>query len=529
MRCVIDKSPINGREIVIYGAGFDGLKAAEALNKLGCFPAFFVAKDGGSFDFCGKSIPICKPDMLDTSKHFVIVASRLYSHEMSAFLANLEYKEENDYFIWGTYELDELKDSTRIQNMGDYLDWRNDLLNNPNYVSSLDDGFLQLILTNKCNAWCKFCLHTKKPMLRSKNADMSKEALYETYKPLYDKIKCLMLIGGEPLVYENLLDYCNFISDNYPHLSVLIETNGILFSREWSELVANNLMTVKFSVNASNEDAYKKGCWEDAPRGTYQKITQNLRTYIDILRESELEAFAPAVSMVVNEDTVSDVRSFAKYALEERAGRCGFLFDYAENEIFDYYRHSIDGESFKNPVALRSVLFEIMKLERVLAGKFYIQFRTFLPSKEEDLMQAAVNEISIYELKKEYADILQLAEDRSIMLEYEKRNEIRKSRGKKIFTLDEDLSRQLSQIKVLNKSICKNPFKFLLLLSGGNYTYCPWVKFNSPTKTGKETDWDKEYNNFEMRKIRKDMLEGCYDMCMRGCPLNPTYKKSRKK
>jgi len=394
------------------------------------------------------------------------------------------------------------------------------LQKNSRLYSTLNDGLLRIRITNRCNAKCRYCGVQFWPEAVRK-LDMRSEILYEYCKPLYEQIKILLLTGGDPLIAKESIPFCTFISENYPQVTLALETNGIGFTEKWQQLAMKYLMKVHFSVNASNEDIYSKGCWEgDAGRKAYQKMTQNLREYMKLLRENGLEVFAPSVSMVINKDTAGDIRNFIKYALAEKLRQCTFYFDYTENDM--------TGNYFGEPETSRPALYELMKLERVLAGKFFVYFRLWIPLKESEMMQRKVEAIPLNELQEEYADILELAKDRSMKTEYETRQAVRKTKGKKEFTFDEDWTSTIRQTRIQDKVTCIAPFNMLDIYPDEKFDCCGWIiprfDLNDAIENG-SIDWGKEYNNTEMMKLRNDMLNDCYTLCQKCCPLNPEYNE----
>jgi hypothetical protein len=165
-----------------------------------------------------------------------------------------------------------------------------------------------------------------------------------------------------------------------------------------------------------------------------------------LLREHNLEVFAPDVSMVINADTACDVRDFVKYALATGLSHVGFFFDYTENDM--------SSDCFGRPETSRPALRELMKIERVLARKFFVSFRLWIPLRESERMQSEVEAIPLAALREEYADLLALADNRSMQAEYDARQRIRREQGKKPFTFDEDWSATVRQTKVCGKDVC---------------------------------------------------------------------------
>ena len=382
-----------------------------------------------------------------------------------------------------------------------------ELLANPLLHSTMEDGLLRIRITNQCNARCRYCGQQFWPQELQKSS-MKSEVLFEYCKPLYEQIKILLLTGGDPLISKNSIPFCRFISENYPQITIFLETNGIAFTKEWQQLAMEHLMKVHVSVNASNEEVFRKGCYKGEAGGSaYRKLTRNISDYMALLRENGLEMFAPDVSMVVNKDTADDVRAFVKYALTEELHHCKFYFDYTENDM--------SGDYFGNPETSRPALYELMKLERALAGKFFVYFRLWIPLKEAEMMQPKVETIPMDELKAEYSDILELAKRRSMKAEYEARQAIRKRNGKKEFLFDEDWTSTIRQIAIQDKVVCFAPFRLLDIYPDGKFECCGWITprfdLNAVIRNG-SIEWEKEYNNVKMRKLRKDILENRYDI-----------------
>lgn len=385
-------------------------------------------------------------------------------------------------------------------------------------ISDMNDGLLRIRITNKCNAKCRYCgiqFWTEE----NRNKTMDSKILYEYCKPLYENIKIILLTGGDPLIAKESFNYCKFISDNYPQITVMLESNGIAFDNKWQNLAMNNLIRTHFSINASDEYVYEKGCWpSDEGKNAYVKAEENIKTYIKLLKDNGLEMFAPSFSMVVNKDTAPDVRAFIKKSLSLGAQYSMFYFDYTENDMSSDY--------FGCPEISRSVLEELMKIERVLAKKFFVYFRLWIPLKESEIIQKKVESLPIEKLQSEYSDLIELAKDRSMEEEYKKRREIRKIKGKKEFTFEEDWTPTIRQTEKNNKKVCFAPFKELDIYPNGDVECCGWMtprmKIDSFVKNN-SIDWNKFFNSFKMKIIRNDMLNDNFNLCMKCCPLNPVY------
>ena len=386
-----------------------------------------------------------------------------------------------------------------------------------NLCSSMEDGLLRIRITNLCNAKCRYC------GIQLWDSDVQKQSLdtkflYEYCKPLYEKIKILLLTGGDPLFAKGSYEYASFISKNYPKVTMILETNGILFDEKWQDLAISNLISTHFSINASNEYIFQKGCWQgEKGKKAFLTVQENLKLYINKLQKKNLLCFAPDISMVINKDTYQDIYNFVKMGLLAKVKLITFYFDYTENDM--------DGNYFKN-IESRIALKELMKIERVLAKKFCIGFRLWVPLKELENMQLEVEKIPIEELRKEYAELLELAKDRDMKKEYEDRQTIRKKYGKKEFTFEEDWAPTLHQIKINSKNICFAPFKELDIYPDAKAEVCGWVipRINLKKEIKNNyINWDKLFNSIKMKQIRYDMLNNNFRLCQKCCPLNSDY------
>lgn len=107
----IQKSPINGRTLVVYGAGNDAGLVIKKLWLIDISPAFCVARNASSkgnklsVSFRGekREFALRDPGEIDKSKHFVVVASSKYSDEMEEFLIDKGAKKNVDYFVWDVH------------------------------------------------------------------------------------------------------------------------------------------------------------------------------------------------------------------------------------------------------------------------------------------------------------------------------------------------------------------------------------------------------------------------------------------
>ena len=276
---------------------------------------------------------------------------------------------------------------------------------------------------------------------------------YELCRPIYDKIGIVLITGGDAFFAKESFNYMKFMSENFPQITLMTESNGIAFNEKFQDLAAQNLFKTHFSINASNAEFFAKGCWDSDDSTTAKKIfpimIRNIKNYLVKLEAQDKICFAPDLSMVINKDNAEDILNFVELSLELHAGFIVFFFDYTENDM--------NGEFFANPEISRPAMKTLMELERVLAEKIIIYFRLWMPSGEAANLQQEVEAIPIDELNKKYAKILKLAAGRSILDEFKRRNEIRRACGKKELDMVDDISPSLHLKQETDREICFAP------------------------------------------------------------------------
>ena len=390
------------------------------------------------------------------------------------------------------------------------------LAQNPGCEEHLEDGFLRVRITNACNAKCRYC-GVRLTFGEEMNHAMEPEWYYTHFRPLYEKIRVLLITGGDAFVAKESYRYMKFLSEEYPQVNVMTESNGIAFDERFRELACENLFMTHFSLNASSAQVFQQGCW-DGPGGEpiYEKLLANIRAYVELLRERGRLCFAPDLSMVLNEDTAGDVVPFLKVALEFHAWHVNFFFDYTENDMNSLY--------FGKPESSRAALRTLMEVERVLRGRFFIFYRLWIPLAEAGVMQQEVEAEPMAELEARYAELLRLSEGRSVQGELEERNRLRRAQGKKELRLEEDYLPTIHATERGGSARCFSPWESLDVSPNGNIGVCCWappvLNFNSFVAGDAPVDWDAILNSYACMSLRKRILMDDYHGCMACCPLN---------
>ena len=380
--------------------------------------------------------------------------------------------------------------------------------------SDLEGGLLRIRITNRCPGKCRYCGQLSWSEEEQRQS-MDPKWLYDYLKPLYESIDQILITGGDPFVAPESYNYMKFLSEYYPQTTIITESNGLPFGKEFQKLAAENLFLTHFSLNASNEDIFCRGCWPgEEGRSAYRKIMNNITDYIDLLDRNGLKDFAPDYSMVINKDTADDIADFVARVLKLGCASVNMYFDYTESSMTDDY--------FGEPDTSRRALITLLELEKLLENRIHFGFRLWVPLKELELAEKNGYEHDTAVLEKKYEVIHKLSQGRSIIGENKRRNDIRRKRGKKTLSLDKELSPTLRMIDIGGKRVCFAPWKEIDIYPSGRIDFCGWIAETLNIHDficDERVEWKKLLNSPEYKAGRQGVFEGRYPGCMECCPM----------
>ena len=154
-------------------------------------------------------------------------------------------------------------------------------------------GFLQLAVTNACNARCRFCSFPQVPQADWVMADPARLARgLEAMRRAGIKYVCYT--GGEPLLYSHLLD--SLAQARRLGLETLLVTNGVLLTPDLIQgLSVAGLQTLIISIDAASEEAH------DRHRGV-PGLTSHLKEILPLIPQAKLKALASVTLSRLIED-----------------------------------------------------------------------------------------------------------------------------------------------------------------------------------------------------------------------------------
>lgn len=382
------------------------------------------------------------------------------------------------------------------------------------------NGVLSFRITGSCNAKCRFCIQRivgETGKQRELNeTTISDDILYNYCRPLYKSAKYIELTGGEVTSCRKGYEFAHFLTEQYPATNITIVTNGLSFSRQWQELAADNLFNIRLSLNASNPTIYSKGVWEgEEGNKAYNIILNNIRSYNEILHNKGLILFAPSFSMVVNQDTASDVESFLITCLELSAKECSFYFDATENN----YRSG----KFSFPDIMRPALNTLIELDKLTGENFSLSYEGMIPRSELKLLKDQKQIDSTAALQKKYPRVTALIKGRSIKKEFLEREKIREQYQKRSLSLsDELIATSPSVVEIDNKKLCPYVINGISFRNDGKFGYCCFIDDLLDINDFLYNDtinWEAVINSDSYSILRTEMLQGKFHRCISSCPI----------
>ena len=244
----------------VFGAGIIGRMVGRLFEEYGCFAGFI---DNNATLSLGTNniITLDKYLNLDKESQYpIVISTNLTAKEQIAQqLDGCGKVGEKDYFYYADFV------SNIFPLLSLYL-WKRSFVR-----------IAQISLTERCTLKCKKCAHGCFAVTRdSKDMEFEKAVhSIDSFFNVVDYINELMLIGGEPFLYERLVDVIEFISSKYRNrinrLSII--TNGTVLPKDY---VLESLKKNKVFIHISNYT------------GTLPRLEKQYNNLTDALKEREI-------------------------------------------------------------------------------------------------------------------------------------------------------------------------------------------------------------------------------------------------
>lgn len=174
----------------------------------------------------------------------------------------------------------------------------------------------EIILTHGCNLRCDFCFE------KEAGYRLSDRLEYEDLRSLVDLcgeagVRYLFLTGGEPLLYPNLVETLQYVSENYPSIIPTIATNGMLLADAdyCQRLLDAGLRYLDISMKGASSERWIRstGC-------------DGLSSQMKAIRNLSSMPIEFTCSMVVTHDNVAEVCDATRMAHDNGAKQFSFTF-----------------------------------------------------------------------------------------------------------------------------------------------------------------------------------------------------------
>lgn len=367
-----------------------------------------------------------------------------------------------------------------------------EIVNNPNPALK----FLSIFPTLKCDARCKFChiwgekgwalQKTKEHIVEQIDIEVLKQFLEDALRNTPDQYFWVLLTGGEPLLYNNIVELFRFLRKK--RLPVLMFTNGS-HANKYAEDIVQNLTAITFSIDGPPEihNTLRN------INGLFEKACDGIERILDMKKRTG--SFFPMVRInyVISQYNLDSIKEFVE-AIRER-------FKSQRVEI------QFDAEFIANPnsiiISFESLLFTTSKLGEQYARQMKEHFGLDLTSSWKGFVED---------------DIAIKTDDVENNL-----TELWRSSNVDPATFV-DLNEYFHNIhNVFGRKRCTTPWNEIMIRQNGEVYFCPLYtdySLGNIYKSGFNEIWNGETAQAFRRLLSKQLLA----LCNRCCRLWMDYE-----
>ncbi len=141
---------------------------------------------------------------------------------------------------------------------------------------------VHILAQYECNYNCEFCGFDYRTNPLKKQLTLCEYKII--LKHLWAKmVKGIVFSGlGEPLLCNDLDKIVKYTREKFPHIKLMVNTNGELLTGEKAEMVANNFDTVVVSLHSLEPETYATMCGKDSLNIVLDNIAEVRRINPDI-------------------------------------------------------------------------------------------------------------------------------------------------------------------------------------------------------------------------------------------------------
>ena len=162
-----------------------------------------------------------------------------------------------------------------------------------------------LELRRKCNMHCIHCYNASNP-----KAETSKLMSVEQWKSIINQLKgyhpkTIVLIGGEPLLYDGLVDLIKYIKEELENIVLVLYSNLTFINDEIINAIKTYDVKIVTSIYANDENIHDS---ITTHKGSFIKTTTNIKR----LKSNGVDVRANTVVMKNNQDVIESTIKYIK-------------------------------------------------------------------------------------------------------------------------------------------------------------------------------------------------------------------------
>ena len=160
-------------------------------------------------------------------------------------------------------------------------------------------GYLRVICTNACNLNCEGC-HKEGQKIYN---EMPATVLYKIISACIGAgIRKVKLIGGEPVMYGDIVALVSNLSRNFPDVDLSMVSNGTAKISHYETLIENGLKRLNISVHGFGEQFFLENTKSNSV--TWHRMRNNLQ---QLLLRGYINKINYVIKKGVNEDDLYDL------------------------------------------------------------------------------------------------------------------------------------------------------------------------------------------------------------------------------
>ena len=147
---------------------------------------------------------------------------------------------------------------------------------NKSYIANIQS--LWLNITQSCNNKCEYCYDAGNDNFNMRPDTFLK--ITELIRPL--KIKTLILIGGEPTLHPNFIDFANKCSDIAERVTLITNGTRLADPDFCRQIEMSPISTILFSLLGHDENSHDMGT---AREGSFRQILEGIKNVRNLNRK----------------------------------------------------------------------------------------------------------------------------------------------------------------------------------------------------------------------------------------------------